>query len=152
MIKNRPVLYAEDDENDAFFMERAFQLAEIHNPLRIVNNGQLAIDYLSGTGQFADRTQHPAPCLILLDLKMPLISGLDALNWIRSTPLTKTIPVVMLTSSNQDSDVYDAYATGANGYLIKPGKPAELLAMVKAIKDYWLAQNQIPESPRIKII
>jgi CheY-like chemotaxis protein len=142
MTNVRPVLYVEDDENDAFFMERAFKLADVRNLLCIVNHGHAAIEYLSGAGP-PDRLP---PCLILLDLKMPLLSGLDVLDWVRSTASTNTIPVVMFTSSNQKSDLSEAYLRGANGYLIKPGKPAELLTMVKAIKEFWLDHNQIPGS------
>jgi CheY-like chemotaxis protein len=137
MINQRPVLYVEDDENDAFFMERAFQLAEIGNLLRIVKSGQLAIDYLSGIGKLGGPEERLSPCLVLLDLKMPLLSGLDVLDWIRATPSTNTIPVVMFTSSNQNKDIHQAYLRGANGYLIKPGKPAELLTVVNGIKGYF---------------
>jgi CheY-like chemotaxis protein len=147
MIPQRPVLYVEDDENDAFFMERAFQLAEIGNLLRTVKSGQLAIDYLSGIGKFEGPEKRLSPSLVLLDLKMPLLSGLDVLDWIRSTPSTNTLPVIMFTSSNQNKDIHESYLRGANGFLIKPGKPAELLTVVTGIKGYWLAHNQIPEEP-----
>ena len=137
-----PVLYAEDDENDAFLMQRAFKQAEVTNPLPVVPTGIAAIQYLSGTGEFADRSKYPMPGLVLLDLKLPGESGFEVLSWIRARPSTAPLPVVVLTSSNQESDMQLAYRTGANGYLIKPGRPEELLVMVKGIRDYWLAQNR----------
>ena len=146
MTTDKPVLYAEDDENDVFLMERAFKQAGIGNPLHIVTNGTLAIDYLAGSGLYANREEHPMPCLVLLDLNMPGKSGLDVLKWIRTQPRISTLPIVVITSSNQDSDIHRAYLLGANGYLIKPGKPDELLVMVKGIRDYWLAQNRSPAS------
>jgi CheY-like chemotaxis protein len=147
MTSDKPILYAEDDEDDVFLMERAFRQAGIVNRLQIVPDGKLAIQYLSASGPYANRTEHPMPCLVLLDLKMPGKSGLDVLKWLRTQPATSTLPVLILTSSNQDGDIQYAYLLGANGYLIKPGKPDDLLAMVKSIRDYWLVQNRSPAAP-----
>jgi len=133
-----PILYAEDDANDAFFTERAFRLAEVENPLVVVVTGQDAIDYLAGAGKYSNRQECPLPCLVMLDLKMPYKSGLEVLAWIR-TEFRSEIPVLMLTSSNQASDISQAYTFGTNAYLIKPGKPTELLAMVTGIKRFWLS-------------
>lgn len=139
-----PVLYAEDDENDAFFMQRAFRQARIPNPLTILSDGNLAIGYLSGAGPYADRQQHPWPCLLLLDLKMPGRSGFDVLTWVRAQPAAAALPVVVLTSSSQDNDIYRAYSLGANSYLVKPGKPDELLVIVNGLKQFWLNHNRTP--------
>jgi len=136
------ILYAEDDENDVFLMKRAFRQAGIENPPEIVTDGQAVIDYLSGTNGYADREKFPLPTLLLLDLKLPIKSGLEVLKWIRSTPSCCTLPVIMLTSSNQNSDIHRAYILGANSYLVKPGKPDQLLTMVNTIKDFWLTLNQ----------
>ncbi len=144
MNSNKPILYAEDEENDVFLMERAFKRAEITNPLSIVPDGKLAVEYLSGTGGYTDREAHPMPGLILLDLNMTGKHGLDVLEWLRAQPATSTLLVLVFTSSTQDRDVHRAYSLGANGYLIKPGKPDELLVTVKLIKDYWLVQNRMP--------
>jgi len=141
-VETKPILYAEDEENDAFFMQRAFRQAGISTPLVIAANGQEAVDYVFGAGRFADRTAHPSPCLVLLDLNMPRLSGIEVLKQIRMTPTTAALPVVVITSSAHDSDIHRAYVQGANGYLVKPSKPDELLAMVKAIKDYWLIHNR----------
>jgi CheY-like chemotaxis protein len=137
---NNTILYAEDDENDAFLVQHAFAKAEIANPLVIVNSGQAAMEYLSSVG--ADPASNPLPCLVLLDLNMPGRSGLEVLKWVRTTPGLSTLVVVMLTSSNQEADIHRAYLQGANGYLVKPSKIDELVSMVKAVKDFWLLQNR----------
>jgi CheY-like chemotaxis protein len=142
MKQHQIILYAEDDENDAFLVERAFNQAEISNPLLIVPDGNEAIQYLAGTGKYADRKNHPLPCLVLLDLKMVGKSGLEVLKWIRNQPSVCTLPVIMLTSSHLDADVHRSYLLGANGFLVKPNTPDAMLIMAKAIKDYWLRLNR----------
>lgn len=136
------ILYAEDEETDAFFVRRAFSQAGISQRLVVVPNGREAIDYLSGKDGYADRTRHPLPCLVLLDLNMPGLSGLDVLQWIRTTPSICTLIVIVLTSSNQDADVFRAYQQGANGYLVKPADIDSILKMARAIKDYWFTHNR----------
>jgi DNA-binding response OmpR family regulator len=138
----KPVLYAEDEENDAFFFKRAFKQAQILNPLIVVPDGQAAIDYCSDSSPFTEHSQHPLPQLILLDLKMPKKSGMEVLQWLRQQSSVSTLPVVMLSSSTQDEDIHLAYRNGANGYLVKPSDPEELQLMVRAIHDYWLKQNR----------
>lgn len=138
-----PVLYAEDDQNDIFFMQRAFEDAGIPNPLVAVTDGKAAVEYLSGSGKYTDREKHPLPCLIILDLKMPRMSGLDVLKWIRTQPALIDRPVIILTSSSGNTDIQSAYSQGANSYLVKPGKPGELFAIVRSLKDYWLLHNQV---------
>jgi CheY-like chemotaxis protein len=138
----RVILYAEDEEDDAYLLERAFSRAEISNQLVVVPGGKDIINYLSGLGEYANRARYPLPCLVLLDLNMPGTSGVEVLKWIRSTPSTTTLPVIMLTSSSQDSDVHRSYILGANGYLVKPSNLEGLVVMAKSIKDFWLAQNR----------
>ena len=142
-MNDQPILYAEDEENDILFMERAFHFAGVANPLVTVPNGQLAVEYLSSL-----RDQDPAlfPCLVLLDLNLPLKSGLEVLKWIRAHALFCTLPVLVISSSDQDSDIQRAYLQGVNGYLVKPSNPKELQSMVKALKDYWLTYNHGTES------
>jgi len=137
-----PILYAEDDENDAYFLNRAFKAAGVEHPLVIVTDGQEAIDYCVGRGIYADRADHPLPYLALLDLNMPRKSGLDVLQWIRQESPLATLPVIILTSSLQDSDIDRAYRHGANAYLGKPSQPDDLIPLTKAIKDFWLTQNR----------
>lgn len=142
-MMTHPVLLVEDDENDVFFMQRAFREAAILNPLNVANDGREAIDYLTGKGKYGDRKQWPLPCLVLMDLKLPYVLGLDVLKWIRSEPAFKSIIVVVLTSSRQDADVEKAYSLGANSYLVKPPDVHQLVAMVKRIKEYWIEMNQL---------
>jgi len=132
-----PILYAEDDENDAFLMKRACRVAGFVNPLVVVRNGAEAINYLAGAGSYGNRETHPLPLLALLDIKMPLGSGLEVLTWIRSI-LKSDIPVIVLTSSNQMADIEKAYQEGANAFLVKPGHPEQLVNMMKGIKSFWL--------------
>jgi len=141
-MNENPILYAEDEEDDVYFIRRAFEQAGILNPLAVVPDGQRAINYLAGNGHYANRNVHPLPCLVILDMKMPEKSGLEVLKWIRSQPAICTLPVLMLTSSSHDADMQRAYVQGANGYLVKPGSPADQVTMAKAIKDYWLMQNR----------
>ena len=138
----RPVLYAEDEENDAYFLERAFKEVGIVHPLVVVSDGQEAIDYCAGRGDYADRTRHPLPCLALLDLNMPRKSGMHVLQWIRKESAVPTLPVIIFTSSLQDSDIELAYQHGANAYLVKPSQPGDLVVITKSINDFWLTQNQ----------
>ncbi|MES2640992.1 MAG: response regulator [Myxococcota bacterium] len=137
-----PILYAEDDENDVFLMKRAFRKLGIANPIHFACDGKEAVDYLAGIGAFQDRVEHPLPCLVLLDLSMPGKHGLEVLKWIRSTPALTGLPVVVLSSSNQESDVHRAYLLGANGFLMKPGDPDELLKIMRRVQSYWLADER----------
>jgi CheY-like chemotaxis protein len=145
----KPILYAEDEEDDGFILERAFGRAGICNPLVVVPTGTEAIRYLSGVGDYADRTRYPLPCLVLVDLNMPGTSGLDVLKWIRSTPSTATLVVIVITSSGQDQDVHRAYLIGANGFVVKPSNLEDVVVMAKSIKDYWLSQNRGASSTHI---
>jgi CheY-like chemotaxis protein len=146
MSNLKPILYTEDDENDAFLMERAFEIVGIHNPLRIVTDGKQAVAYLSGQSPFSNREENPLPMLMLLDLAMPGRHGLDVLQWIKSQPELSTLPVVVLTSSNQQNDIHRASLLGANGFLIKPGDPDELIRIVKSIQEYWLTEVRPAEA------
>jgi len=137
-----PLLYAEDEEDDVFFVKRAFLDAGIGNPLVVVADCDSAVEYLSGTGRYSNRAEYPLPCLILLDLNLPGRSGFELLKWIRSQPSLCTLPVLILTSSTQEADIHRAYMHGANAFLVKPGKPTELLGMVKALKEFWLVHNR----------
>lgn len=138
-----PVLYAEDDENDVFLLERAFARAQVENPLQAVSDGAAALRYLAGTGEFVDRQRYPAPCLALLDLNLPRKSGLEVLQWVRTTPPLRSLPVILLTSSSQKRDIEAAYTLGANGFLVKPASAAQLLELVTALRDTCL----IPDAP-----
>jgi CheY-like chemotaxis protein len=124
------VLYAEDDENDAFFMQRAFAMLKRPKALRIVRDGAEAIEYLRGVGEFSDRTKHPFPSLVVLDVKMPRMSGLEVLQRLRADPTIARVPVVMFTSSTQDSDIEVSRARGADAYLVKPSNSEQLAVLM----------------------
>ena len=136
------ILLVEDEENDVVFMEMALEKAGLMHAFQVAEDGQEAIDYLSGNGKFADRTRFPFPALVLLDLKLPLIMGMDVLKWIRDQPNLDTMVVIMLTSSQQRLDIQKACALGANSYLVKPSNPTGLEEIVDLVKRYWLQLNQ----------
>jgi len=138
------VLIAEDDSSDVFLLKRAFQLAQVPATLHFVRDGQEAIDYLEGQNDYKDRTEHPLPDLLLLDLKMPRLNGFDVLSWLRRQPGLKRLLVTVLTSSDQPDDINRAYDLGANSYLLKPHNSSQLSELVAQVKRYWLDLNQRP--------
>ncbi len=136
------ILLVEDDQNDVFFLEYAFESAGINNPIRVVTDGQQAIDYLQGRGRFSDRAIHPMPSLVLLDLKLPVKMGFDVLKWMRQQTRFQTLPVIVLTSSSDILDVDEAYRLGARSYVVKPVSVDKRLELANAIKKYWLEMNE----------
>lgn len=145
----RTILLVEDEEGDVFFMQQAMQKAGVLSPLQVASDGQMAIDYFKGTGKFANRAEFPLPCLVLLDLKLPRVMGLDVLKWIRQQSEVSPI-VVILSSSQEEADIATAYRLGANGYLVKPHDVSQLTDIAKSIKDFWLEQNTPPPEPRAR--
>lgn len=143
------ILQVDDDSNDVFLLQHALRKAGIANPVQIVSDGQEAIDYLKGAGKFADRETFPFPSLLLLDLKLPYVMGLDVLRWIRTQPMTPLI-VVMLTASAAEADITEAYRLGANAFLTKPSEANKFEDMVKAIKAFWLTHNTPSPEPLAK--
>lgn len=134
-----PILYAEDSDDDVFMLQRAFVRAKVPYPLVTVRDGRAAVEYLRSVSEASTsglRSLRPAPGLILLDIKMPFLSGLEVLKWIRSpeNPLA-ALPVLMLSSSSADQDVLPAFAAGANGYLVKPSRPDDLDTLVSGLKE-----------------
>jgi CheY-like chemotaxis protein len=114
----------------------------VTNPLYVVEDGQQAVDFLSGTGEYSDRTRSPLPSLIFLDLKLPLKSGHEVLAWMRGRREFDGIVVVVLTSSEEPSDLSKSYKLGANSYVVKPPTSAQLIDLAKAFKWYWLQHNE----------
>jgi len=143
---NRALLLVEDNEDDVFLMKRALKGARVANPLFVVEDGQQALDYLGGAGKFADREQYPLPAVVFLDLKLPLLSGHDVLAWIRRQRELESLVVIVLTSSNEPSDLNRCYALGANSYVVKPPTPEQLEELAKAFKWYWLEYNRFDEN------
>lgn len=139
----KTILQVEDDSNDVFFLQHAMKKAGVANPIHVVSDGQQAIDYLQGVGKFADRVRYPLPSLVLLDLKLPYVMGLDVLRWIREQPGSAMVVVVM-SASAEDADIAAAYRLGANAFLTKPSEANKLEDIVKAIRDFWLTHNTMP--------
>ena len=138
------VLIVEDNPTDVMLIRRAFSKANVGNPLHIVRDGDEAVQYLSGEGAFADRAAHPLPAVMLLDLKLPRRSGLEVLQWVRAQSPLRRLPVVVLTSSNQNQDVNRAYDLGANSYLVKPVEFEDLKDMLGKVNIYWVGLNKKP--------
>jgi CheY-like chemotaxis protein len=139
MEANFPILLVEDDPNDVWLVKHAFQSAHISNPLRIVNDGQEAIDYLKGSGAYGDRGAFPTPKLVLLDLKMPRLNGFDVIGWMRQHYPWKLTPIIILSSSALPQDVNRAYELGANAYMVKPADYRALERLFRTIADFWNA-------------
>jgi CheY-like chemotaxis protein len=134
----RPILVAEDEESDAMILRLAVKKAELNHPLIIVRDGQEAVDYLSGKGIYTDRADHPLPALIVLDLKMPRMSGFDVLAWLAMQPEFKELPVVVLSSSSDETDIEKARGLGAREYFVKPHVFLELVWIVQQLDSRWL--------------
>ncbi len=142
-----PILLAEDNEDDVFLLHRAMTKARVTNPVRVVSDGEQALAYLKGEGIYGDRKKYPFPCLLLLDIKMPGMNGLEVLSAVRQDPLLKRLVVIFLTSSNQQRDINEAFDLNANSYLVKPGSTDGMTAVLETIKSYWLMLNQYPPDP-----
>lgn len=138
------VLLVEDDPYDAKLIVRAIEKARILNPVQVVSDGEMAIDYLRGLPPYGERGNYPLPVLILLDLKLPKLDGFGVLRWKREQPQLRRIPVVVLTSSSLSADVGAAYDLGANSYLVKPVGTNALIDLLKTVELYWLVTNAKP--------
>ena len=140
------VLLVEDDLNDIFLVKRAFKMARIKNPLQIVTDGQEAISYLRGEGKYADREAYPLPKLIVMDIRMPRRSGFEVLEWVKDNrkPLHR-IPVVIVSSSDNHSDINHAYELGANAYMVKPVEFHAVEHLFESITHYWGLECAKPE-------
>jgi DNA-binding response OmpR family regulator len=128
------ILLVEDDENDAFFMQRTLQKAGIEFPVQVVTHGRQALDYLEGVGPFKDRAQYPLPAIICLDLKLPFVGGFELLAWIRADAFLQQVPVFILTSSSEDRDRQRAAELGAKAYFVKPPTPEIVMEMVRFLE------------------
>ena len=149
------LLLAEDNFDDVFFLQRALQKAAIPAPVNVAKNGQAAIDYLKSVMEDGDRSPHTLPSLVLLDLKLPYVSGFEVLKWIREQPTLANLPVVILTSSPEERDREMAAALGASGYLVKPPTAAmlrQLLAPLQIAPDPHLAPaNQLATETQLRL-
>ncbi len=138
------ILLVEDKPRRRGLTIRAFKKRHIANPLHVVEDGAEALDFVFCRGAYAARDASKAPKVILLDLKLPKMNGMEVLKALKSDDRTKTIPVVVVTSSREDSDIKAAYALGANSYIVKPVEFEEFLDAMSNIGLYWLLVNQPP--------
>ncbi len=148
MLDGQFILLAEDDPNDVLLLQRAFQKAGLREQLKIVRDGEQAIEYLAGRGNYADRNRYPLPFMLLLDLKMPGTDGFEVLQWLRAEPSLKRLLVVVLTSSNLQADVDRAYDLGANSYLVKPVEFDQMVNLIQRFEAYWTEINRTPTTSR----
>ena len=135
------VLLVEDNNDDAFFIERACHSADIPHSLNIVHDSQAAVDYLSGANGYEDRERHPLPDLILLELNLPRRTGPEILEWLRAQPTLRHLPVVILTASTDHPDIERAYELGVSSCLVKDADTAQLFEATWIILKYWLQLN-----------
>ena len=139
LTENVPVLLVEDDEDDVRLTQRAFEKGQITNPLYVVKDGEEAMEFLEHRGRYADRKGSPEPGIILLDLNMPRMNGREVLKQIKHNESLRHIPVVILTTSDQETDVLECYEEGANTFITKPVEFNNFLDAVLTTGKYWLS-------------
>ncbi len=142
-MTSRTVLLVEDNPHDELLMLRALRKANAPADIDVVRDGQQAVDYLFRSGEFSDRSSGQ-PALVLLDLNLPRLSGLDVLKRLRGEPRTQLLPVVMFTSSDEDNDRLHSYRCGANSFVNKPLEFADFTTWAKGLSSYWLGLNIAP--------
>ena len=140
--KGRTILLVEDNDDDVELTRRAFARGNLINELIVVRDGQEALDYLFATGAYADRDAASLPHVVLLDLNLPKINGLEVLRRIRSDETTKRLPVVVLTTSKEEKDIFGSYDLGANSYVRKPVDFSQFTESVQQLGLYWLVLNE----------
>jgi len=138
------ILVADDDAQDTMLVKMAVDRASLCLRLETVKDGEEAIDYLMGHSRYADRHTYPFPSMLLLDLKMPKLSGFDVLDFVRGQPGLKQLPIVIFSSSDDPKDIRRAYDAGANSYLCKPHSNDDLAALLRALEGYWCKFNHFP--------
>jgi two-component system response regulator len=145
-MQKKSILLVEDNDDDLELTLRALRLNNITNETVIARDGADALDYLYGQGKYAGRNTADLPQVVLLDLKLPKVDGLEVLRHLRAQPLTKHLPVVILTSSNEEVDLIDGYRSGANSYIRKPVDFGQFIEAVRSLGLYWLLLNEVPNT------
>ena len=143
-MEEKIILLVEDNPDDVTLTERALKKSHILNKLVVAKDGAEALDYILGTGSYSDRDMNSMPEVVLLDLKLPKIDGLEVLKRIRDNEMTRLLPVVILTSSNAEKDRVNGYALGANSYIRKPVDFNQFVYAVQQLGLYWLVLNETP--------
>lgn len=138
------VLLVEDDSDHELLTLRALRQYNLANEIEVVRDGQEAIDFLFGKGDYAKRDPSVMPQVVLLDLKLPKVSGLEVLQQMRADARTRSVPVVVLTSSDEERDIVDSYNFGANSYVRKPVDFIEFVESTRQLGVYWLVLNEVP--------
>jgi CheY-like chemotaxis protein len=146
LVREVEVLLVEDNPEDAELTRRALQKHNLANRLVWVKNGALALDFLFARGAYAARSMDHSPRLVLLDLSLPKVSGLEVLQQVKADPRTRKIPVVVLSSSTQDKDILNTYDLGVNSYVSKPVQFEEFARVVAQLGLYWLIINKAPQA------
>ena len=143
-MSTKTILLVEDNPDDRELMKLAFARSPVRHNLAMVSDGFEALEYLLGEGKYSDRYQTDMPALILLDLNLPRINGIETLKRIRANPKTKLLPVVIISSSGEPQDIIDSYINGCNSYIRKPIQFTQLQNFVTETSTYWLTMNQLP--------
>ena len=143
-MQQKNLLLVEDNPDDEALTIRALKKHNLANEIIVARDGQEALDYLFAEGEYSDRDMHQLPQVILLDLKLPKLDGLDVLQRIRANPITEHVPVVILTSSNEQQDKLKSYDLGANSYVRKPVDFEEFIEAARQLGLFWLVLNEVP--------
>jgi two-component system response regulator len=143
-MKERNILLVEDNPDDIKLTLRAFSHCGMANPVEVIQDGAEALDYLFATGAHGDRNPADLPAVVILDLNLPKIAGLDVLARLRADQRTRSVPVVILTSSKEDQHIIASYDLGPTGYMRKPIDPDEFIKAVHQLGLYWLLTNEVP--------
>jgi two-component system response regulator len=138
------ILLVEDNHSDVELTLHVFKINNISNNIHVVHDGAEALEYIFCNGRYSDRFMEDRPSLVLLDLKLPLVDGKEVLRKIRANPKTRSLPVVILTSSREDKDIVDSYDLGVNSYIVKPVDFVQFNNAIRDIGYYWLLLNQPP--------
>jgi len=145
MGRAKTILLVEDNQDDELLTLDALRNAGISNPVHVVRDGQEALDYLFAEGNFSAREPGQNPCLVLLDLKLPKVSGIEVLRRIKTEERTRRVPVVVLTTSSEQEDMHRSYGNGANSYIRKPVEFEEFQEAVRHLGLYWILVNECAE-------
>jgi len=138
------ILLVEDCPDDLLLLQRFFSKAGLRNPVQSVPDGVEAMSYLLGRGPYADRKAYPEPNILLIDINMPRVNGLELMSWLRTQPDFEHIVAIALSGSAEQDEINRAYQMGANSYLLKPSASAELEKVINAFYQYWICSNHLP--------